>query len=297
MEVRMSLLVRERQCGLCLLLASVICGHAAADDCGRLEDTGSFRVGVELGEERWGFTGRLQFMIFTSTSDPRWPDIQACLNDPLLDPEMEHYVGVLVDELTDQTTLAGLRNQGIRGVGRSLSGPIVGLLPAGFTCLDLLRVLQNGRLGAFNEKSPVYSVLLDRPEAIVDVARTSGCASAAKFANFIEEFEGAESDVAIRVRESLESACFVFVRGDSNGDGTLDISDAVHTLSFLFLGEAALACEDMADSNDDGEVDISDALRTLGHLFECALPPPYPFPDPATDPTQDPFSCGDGEGS
>jgi len=293
----MSLLVRKRQCVLCAVLVSVVCARAAADDCGRLEDTGAFRVGAELGEERTGFSGRLKFTIFTSTSDPHWPDIAACLGGPLIDPEMEYYVGVLVDEAVDQTTEAILRSQGFRGVGRSLQGGVFGLLGEGFTCLDLLRELQNARAGRFNEKSPVYSVLLERPDAIVDVARTSGCASAAKFANFIEEFEGAESDVAISVRESLETACFVFVRGDSNGDGALDISDAVHTLSFLFLGDAALECEDMADSNDDGEVDISDALRTLGHLFACDLPPPYPFPDPATDPTQDSFPCGDGAGS
>jgi len=290
----MSFLVGNRQCALGLVLACVVCGRAAADDCGRLQDTGAFRVGAELGEERTGFSGRLKYTIFTSTSDPHWPDIAACLGGPLIAPEMEYYVGVLVDETVDLTTEEILRSRGFSGVGRSLQGGVFGLLPEGFTCLDLLRELQNARIGRFNEKSPIYAVLLDRPDAIIDTARLSGCDTAAKFANFIDEFEGEESEVAVSVREFLEKTCFVFTRGDSNGDGALDISDAVHTLSFLFLGESALECEDMADSNDDGEVDISDALRTLGHLFACDLPPPYPFPDPATDPTQDAFSCGEG---
>ena len=284
----------ERRFAVHLILVSAVCGRSAADDCGRLEDAGAFRVGAELGEERTGFSGCLKFTIFTSTSDPHWPDIAACLGGPLIAPEMEYFVGVLVDEMVDQTTEAIWRSQGFRGVGRSLQGRVLGLLPAGFTCLDLLRELQKRPPVWVHEKSPAYAVLLDRPDAIVDIALLSGCDQAAKFANFIDEFEGPESEVALGVREFLEATCFVFVRGDSNGDGALDISDAVHTLLFLFLGDASLECEDMADSNDDGEVDISDALRTLGHLFECDSAPPYPFPDPATDPTQDAFSCGEG---
>ena len=58
----------------------------------------------------------------------------------------------------------------------------------------------------------------------------------------------------------------IFVRGDTNGDDTVDISDPIATLGFLF-GDVAISCEDAADSNDDGRIDISDPIDTLGYLF------------------------------
>ena len=42
-----------------------------------------------------------------------------------------------------------------------------------------------------------------------------------------------------------------FRRGDSNVDSIVDISDAVHVLGFLFLGDPKeLACQDAADADD-----------------------------------------------
>ncbi len=59
----------------------------------------------------------------------------------------------------------------------------------------------------------------------------------------------------------------VFLRGDCNGDGGVDISDAIQTLGVLFLGGGEFPCKDACDSNDDGRIDISDAINTLGVLF------------------------------
>ncbi len=58
-----------------------------------------------------------------------------------------------------------------------------------------------------------------------------------------------------------------FKIGDSNGDGTTNISDAIHFLGCRFLGTECPDCEDAADSNDDGKLDISDAIFTLTCLF------------------------------
>src|SRR5262245_19491488 len=87
-----------------------------------------------------------------------------------------------------------------------------------------------------------------------------------------------------------------FHRGDVNVDERLDISDAVTTLGFLFLGSPpTLPCFDAADSNDDGKVDISDPTRTLGFLFLGSPPPPVPFgpalSDCGDDPTPDDLDC------
>ncbi|MBI4582953.1 MAG: VCBS repeat-containing protein [Planctomycetes bacterium] len=80
-----------------------------------------------------------------------------------------------------------------------------------------------------------------------------------------------------------------FRRGDSNADGTVDISDAITTLGFLFLGNPLeLACRDAADANDDGDMDVSDAIWTLTFKFLGSVEIPAPGPDTCgIDPTAD----------
>ncbi len=65
------------------------------------------------------------------------------------------------------------------------------------------------------------------------------------------------------------------IRGDSNGDQKIDISDPIHILNFLFAGGKAPPCTPVADANGDGKLDISDAVATLTHLFggQSELPP------------------------
>src|SRR5262249_15325626 len=46
----------------------------------------------------------------------------------------------------------------------------------------------------------------------------------------------------------------IFIRGDSNGDDIVNISDAQATLGYLFLGSGPVSCLDAADANDDGKV-------------------------------------------
>ena len=89
----------------------------------------------------------------------------------------------------------------------------------------------------------------------------------------------------------------VFRRADANADATVDISDALFTLGYLFLGTDASPCLDAADSNDDGTIDISDATFTLSFLFNGTAAPPAPGPATAgPDPTDDALSCGSGPG-
>lgn len=83
-----------------------------------------------------------------------------------------------------------------------------------------------------------------------------------------------------------------FIRGDSNDDSVVDMSDAIQTLSWLFSGAEAPRCMDGADANDDGVVDMSDAISTLGFLFQ-GNPKQLlqPFPDFGLDPTSDNLQC------
>jgi hypothetical protein len=82
-----------------------------------------------------------------------------------------------------------------------------------------------------------------------------------------------------------------FIRGDSNGDGLLDISDPVRTLIHLFLGAGPLECPDAADADDSGALDITDPIRLLDFLFLGGPPLPPPYPVPGLDPTPDALDC------
>jgi hypothetical protein len=82
-----------------------------------------------------------------------------------------------------------------------------------------------------------------------------------------------------------------FRRGDSNGDGALDISDPVTALLYLFVGAPSAHCEDALDANDDGSVNMSDALSLLEHLFQEGPAPSAPYPALGLDPTPDALGC------
>lgn len=83
----------------------------------------------------------------------------------------------------------------------------------------------------------------------------------------------------------------LFLRGDSNGNGETDISDAVATLNYLFIGGPAPVCRDAADATDDGVVDITDAIYTLNFLFLGGPQIPPPYPEVGADPTEDDLLC------
>jgi hypothetical protein len=82
-----------------------------------------------------------------------------------------------------------------------------------------------------------------------------------------------------------------FLRGDANRDGKVDLSDAVFTLGYLFLGERSRACLDAMDANDDGQVDLSDPIATLAYLFLAGPTLPSPSGSPGKDPTPDALGC------
>ncbi len=83
-----------------------------------------------------------------------------------------------------------------------------------------------------------------------------------------------------------------FIRSDANGDRSVDISDCLAMLFYLFGGQVSPSCLDAADADDSGEVDSTDVIYLLSYLFKDGGPPPSPFPEEGTDPTDgDPFSC------
>lgn len=79
-----------------------------------------------------------------------------------------------------------------------------------------------------------------------------------------------------------------FRRGDFDGNGRVQITDAVNVFSYLFLGGAEPLCFDAADADDDGAIKITDGIRVLNTLFLGAdsVEPPGILdcgPDPGAD--------------
>jgi len=92
---------------------------------------------------------------------------------------------------------------------------------------------------------------------------------------------------------AIPGACPVvgerFVRGDSNSSGTIDLTDGVVTLNFLFIGGPPPACMDAADTDGNNQIVISDAVITFSYLFTGGARPVAPSPSATNYARQD---CG-----
>ncbi|MBI4606289.1 MAG: SUMF1/EgtB/PvdO family nonheme iron enzyme, partial [Planctomycetes bacterium] len=84
-----------------------------------------------------------------------------------------------------------------------------------------------------------------------------------------------------------------FIRGDVDGNSTIEITDAIRLFGFLFKGSpAAHGCLEAANANSDGDLDISDGVYILLFLFRDGPAPAAPFPGCGTDPAGSPLGCG-----
>jgi|GEM_PF-1672413 len=68
-------------------------------------------------------------------------------------------------------------------------------------------------------------------------------------------------------RLSCDAIASPQICGDANADGTIDISDAVYLLAFIFSGGPAPNPQAVGDANGDGTVDISDAVYLIAYIF------------------------------
>ena len=83
----------------------------------------------------------------------------------------------------------------------------------------------------------------------------------------------------------------IFLRADTDLNGSIELTDAVFLLDYLFRSSRDIPCKDSADANDDGKLDISDGIFILRFLFSGGSNPPAPFPSSGRDPTLDDFGC------
>ena len=99
--------------------------------------------------------------------------------------------------------------------------------------------------------------------------------------------------IAIEPPILVEDSLFVarpFLRGDTNQNGVVTISDVTGLLAQLFTGGVIL-CEDALDADGSGTLSISDATFFLEYLFNFGAPPPAPLGGCGLPPLPPTLSC------
>ncbi len=128
----------------------------------------------------------------------------------------------------------------------------------------------------------------DATESAYLIARTLRADDGARVRCVVRNSGGAATSAEATLRVGVPAT--EFLRGNANGDTSLDISDAVATLGYLFA-RGKVGCVKACDTNDDGRVNIADPVALLGYLFALAAPPAEPFWSCGNDATSDSLSC------
>jgi hypothetical protein len=94
---------------------------------------------------------------------------------------------------------------------------------------------------------------------------------------------------ALRLEILLSADCpGSFIRGDLNGDGEVDLADAIFIVyavvpGFDAWGSYSIGCFGAADANADESVNLADAIYLIDYQFRGGAPPAEPFPACGTD--------------
>lgn len=81
---------------------------------------------------------------------------------------------------------------------------------------------------------------------------------------------------------------FLFIRGDTNNDGVVDVSDAIFLANWLFATGPMGTCDASGDVDDSGALEgLIDTIYLLTFLFNSGPPVAPPYPGCGGDPTDD----------
>ena len=83
-----------------------------------------------------------------------------------------------------------------------------------------------------------------------------------------------------------------FLRGRVTADPSIDISDGISILRFLFMDSELPPCLEAADVDDSGTLEITDGIAVLNFLFLDGAAPAVPFEECCPDLTPDKLGCG-----
>ena len=170
-----------------------------------------------------------------------------------------------------------------------LSGPqVITLPPTGDeTVLEISGQMDASVVGAAGERRDPCSIrILGEPPWLMGGQVDGGVPTAVTVEETIVQPLLLGADIVLVGREQS------FRRGNVNGDGLVDISDALSLLGCLFIrGQPCPECDDAADANDSGRIDVSDSVYILLYLFVGGSPPPPPALCCGADPTDDGLDC------
>lgn len=104
--------------------------------------------------------------------------------------------------------------------------------------------------------------------------------------------DGESNQVMVISSEAPPPPVEDFYRGDADGNGRINVGDAVLIIQVV-LGNlnARYNCPDALDANDDGSANISDAIPVLRWVFQRGARLPAPFLGCGADPTDDELGC------
>ncbi len=82
-----------------------------------------------------------------------------------------------------------------------------------------------------------------------------------------------------------------FKRGDSDASGTMNITDGIYVLNYLFLGGPEPPCMQAADADGSDSLNITDGIYILNFLFLGGPQPPAPYEECGKDPDAVALTC------
>lgn len=102
------------------------------------------------------------------------------------------------------------------------------------------------------------------------------------------------NDYGVFSYQDLNVGAVLFIRGDANDDGKVDLADVIKILLYLYQNDDN-SCLDAMDTNDDGRLNLADAVYLLQFYFPDRVPQPpppvYPYPECGIDLTADGLGC------
>jgi hypothetical protein len=84
-------------------------------------------------------------------------------------------------------------------------------------------------------------------------------------------------DIAIGRRGPVDPPV-AFRHDDHDGNGVVELTDAVNVLGYLLFGRSEAACHDAGDADDSGVLELTGAVRILRYQFLDTAPPEAPSP-------------------